>query len=60
MHKRAQFIIFKSTSQFNPSCADSPGFNINFESAPFKFTGEYADVMGGLDSEVGWDPIVLL
>ena len=52
--------IFRSTSQFNPSCADSPGFNINFESAPFKFTGEYADVMGGLDSEVGWDPIVLL
>lgn len=30
---------------------DSPGFNINFESAPFKFTRDYADVMGGLDSE---------
>jgi len=30
---------------------DSPGFNINFESAPFKFTRDYADVMGGVDSD---------
>ena len=29
---------------------DSPGFNINFESAPFKLTREYLEVMGGLDS----------
>jgi phosphatidylinositol 4-kinase len=29
---------------------DSPGFNINFESAPFKFTKEYLDIMGGLDT----------
>lgn len=29
---------------------DSPGFNINFESAPFKFTREYAEIMGGFDS----------
>eukprot|EP01038_Epipyxis_sp_PR26KG_P011216 gene11216-15050_t len=26
---------------------DSPGFNINFESAPFKLTREYIDIMGG-------------
>ena len=31
--------------------ADSPGFNINFESAPFKLTREYLEVIGGLDSE---------
>ena len=29
---------------------DSPGFNINFESAPFKLTSEYVDIMGGVDS----------
>jgi phosphatidylinositol kinase/protein kinase (PI-3 family) len=29
---------------------DSPGFNINFESAPFKLTQEYVDVLGGVDS----------
>lgn len=30
---------------------DSPGFNINFESAPFKLTREYLEVMGGVESE---------
>lgn len=30
--------------------ADSPGFNINFESAPFKFTQEYMEILGGPDS----------
>jgi phosphatidylinositol kinase/protein kinase (PI-3 family) len=30
---------------------DSPGFNINFESAPFKLTREYLDLLGGPDSE---------
>jgi phosphatidylinositol 4-kinase len=29
---------------------ESPGFNINFENAPFKLTQEYVDVMGGLNS----------
>jgi phosphatidylinositol 4-kinase len=29
---------------------DSPGFNINFENAPFKLTREYIEVLGGLDS----------
>lgn len=29
---------------------DSPGFNINFESAPFKFPLEYLELMGGVDS----------
>jgi phosphatidylinositol 4-kinase B len=29
---------------------DSPGFNINFENAPFKLTKEYIDLLGGLDS----------
>lgn len=29
---------------------DSPGFNINFENAPFKLTREYIEVMGGIDS----------
>lgn len=29
---------------------DSPGFNINFENAPFKLTKEYVDLMGGRDS----------
>ena len=29
---------------------DSPGFNINFETAPFKLTKEYLDLMGGPDS----------
>jgi phosphatidylinositol 4-kinase B len=29
---------------------DSPGFNINFENAPFKLTKEYIEVMGGIDS----------
>ena len=29
---------------------DSPGFNMNFENAPFKLTREYLDVMGGVDS----------
>ena len=28
----------------------SPGFNINFENAPFKLTEEYIEVMGGIDS----------
>jgi phosphatidylinositol kinase/protein kinase (PI-3 family) len=28
----------------------SPGMNINFESAPFKLTKEYVDLMGGIDS----------
>jgi phosphatidylinositol 4-kinase B len=31
---------------------DSPGFNMNFESAPFKFTKEYVDLMGGLESSM--------
>jgi phosphatidylinositol kinase/protein kinase (PI-3 family) len=31
---------------------DSPGFNINFESAPFKFTREYLELMGGPQSEM--------
>ena len=31
--------------------ADSPGFNINFESAPFKFTREYMEILGGVDSD---------
>lgn len=31
---------------------DSPGFNINFESAPFKLTKEYVDILGGIDSPV--------
>lgn len=26
---------------------DSPGFNINFESAPFKLTREYVELLGG-------------
>lgn len=30
---------------------DSPGFNLNFENAPFKLTREYIDVLGGLESE---------
>ena len=29
---------------------DSPGFNLNFESAPFKLTKEYIDLIGGIDS----------
>lgn len=29
---------------------DSPGFNINFENAPFKLTREYVELLGGLDS----------
>ena len=29
---------------------ESPGFNINFENAPFKLTREYIEVMGGIDS----------
>ena len=29
---------------------DSPGFNIGFESAPFKLTKEYADLLGGRNS----------
>lgn len=29
---------------------DSPGFNLNFENAPFKLTKEYIEVMGGIDS----------
>ena len=29
---------------------DSPGFNMNFENAPFKLTKEYVNLMGGLDS----------
>jgi phosphatidylinositol kinase/protein kinase (PI-3 family) len=29
---------------------DSPGFNMNFESAPFKLTREYVDLLGGLQS----------
>lgn len=33
-----------------PSSIDSPGFNINFESAPFKFPLEYLELMGGVDS----------
>jgi phosphatidylinositol kinase/protein kinase (PI-3 family) len=28
----------------------SPGFNINFENAPFKLTSDYTDLMGGVDS----------
>lgn len=31
---------------------ESPGFNINFESAPFKLTMEYVDLMGGADSNM--------
>jgi hypothetical protein len=31
---------------------DSPGFNMNFESAPFKFTREYLDLIGGPDSQM--------
>lgn len=29
---------------------DSPGFNINWESAPFKFTNEYLQLLGGVES----------
>lgn len=29
----------------------SPAFNINFESAPFKLTHEYLEVLGGVDSQ---------
>ena len=29
---------------------ESPGFNMNFENAPFKLTQEYVDIMGGIDS----------
>ena len=29
---------------------DSPGFNMNFENAPFKLTKEYVELMGGTDS----------
>ena len=29
---------------------DSPGFNFNFESAPFKLTAEYIEFLGGVDS----------
>jgi phosphatidylinositol 4-kinase B len=29
---------------------DSPAFNINFESAPFKLTAEYVELLGGLES----------
>ena len=29
---------------------ESPGFNINFENAPFKLTQDYIDVMGGVKS----------
>ena len=32
--------------------SNSPGNNMNFESAPFKLTQEFIDVMGGLDSSV--------
>lgn len=28
--------------------ADSPGFNMNFENAPFKLTREYVELMGGI------------
>jgi len=38
------------SSDLPNSSADSPGFNINFESAPFKFPREYLDLMGGVDS----------
>jgi phosphatidylinositol 4-kinase len=31
-------------------CTESPGFNINFENAPFKLTKEYVEVMGGVQS----------
>jgi len=31
---------------------DSPGFNMNFENAPFKLTKEYVDLMGGLESSI--------
>lgn len=30
---------------------DSPGFNMNFENAPFKLTREYLEVMGGVESQ---------
>lgn len=29
---------------------DSPGFNINFENAPFKLTREYLNLLGGVES----------
>ena len=51
------FLIIKLIVLYVPStfhlffCIDSPGFNINFESAPFKFTREYLEVMGGVDSD---------
>jgi phosphatidylinositol kinase/protein kinase (PI-3 family) len=28
----------------------TPGFNVNFESAPFKLTSEYLELMGGFSS----------
>lgn len=31
---------------------DSPGFNMHFDSAPFKLTSEYIDLMGGLNGSV--------
>lgn len=33
------------------SLEKSPGGNIGFESAPFKLTSEYVDVMGGGNSK---------
>lgn len=30
----------------------SPGGNMNFESAPFKLTIEYVEIMGGKDSDM--------
>ena len=37
----------------NVIVADSPGFNINFENAPFKLTRDYVDLLGGTGSWVG-------
>ena len=43
--------LFAAYSHVSRTNTDSPGFNINFESAPFKLTREYIDIMGGVDSE---------
>ena len=45
-----EFNLFKLIFFLQFYCTDSPGFNINFENAPFKLTREYLEVMGGIDS----------
>lgn len=40
------FIFLFSISNRSSVAIDSPGFNINFENAPFKLTKEYIEVHG--------------